>query len=388
MNDRVSREPNAAVAESPSVPRWAWPATAAVLGVLFLIRLTFAVSHVLADGGTRIGIPVFEEITGILLGAPAVVILVVLVLRYPLYGPSWRRAAFVIVLAFVPLSLAHTWLLVVLRATIGPWFGFTQFDFGVPAARFAYEGMTDLVHSIAIGGGFTAARVIGERRARERRALSLERALLDAELRTLRLRLEPHFLFNALNTVASTMYADVAAADAQLGHLSALLRAALRTTDTQEVTLDEELALLEHYLAIVRARFEDRLDVRLAITPEAKRCLVPSLLLQPLVENAIRHGAVEQRGRGVVTVSAQVQGHTLRVRVHDDGPGLPPGRDALDAGTGVSATVQRLRLLYGDGQSVAIGNVPGGFEVAITMPARVAPAPRTRSSARSTVGAR
>ena len=102
------------------MPRWAWPATAAVLGVLFLIRLTFAVSHVLADGGTRIGIPVFEEITGILLGAPAVVILVVLVLRYPLYGPSWRRAAFVIVLAFVPLSLAHTWLLVVLRATIGP----------------------------------------------------------------------------------------------------------------------------------------------------------------------------------------------------------------------------------------------------------------------------
>ena len=353
---------------------WMWGAAAVVVVVLGLVRLTFAVTHELDDGGLRVAERVFEEISGAMIGAPAVFAAVYLLRRFPLTGPSWQRAVLAQGLAFVPVSLVHTWLLVTARAIAGPWFGFHAYGFAVPATRLAYEGMTDLVHAVAIIGCFTAVSVLRDRQVRERRNAEVERALLDAELWTLRLRLEPHFLFNTLNTISSTMYTDVAAADAQLAHLAALLRAALRTSDRQQVPLAEELDLLEHYVAIVRARFEDRVAIAVTATEEARRCLVPSLLLQPLVENAIGHGAVERTGRGAVTVTAEVVSDELRLRVHDDGPGAPPGRDPLDSGTGLSATVQRLRLLHGTAQRVTVGNVTGGFEVAIAIPARQLPA--------------
>ncbi|MBI2796807.1 MAG: histidine kinase [Gemmatimonadetes bacterium] len=367
--DRELRPRAVAAHALPRDDRWMWTAAAVVVVVLGLVRLTFAVTRELDDAGRRVAERVFEETSGALIGAPAVFASVWLLRRFPLAGPSWQRALLAQLVFFVPVSLVHTTMLVKLRALSGPWFGFHTYGWAVLPTRLAYEGMTDLVHAVAIIGCFTAIGVLRERQARERRNAEVERALLDAELRTLRLRLEPHFLFNALNTISGTMYADVPAADAQLTHLSALLRAALRTSETQQVALREELDLLEHYVAIVRARFEERLVITVTATDEAKACLVPSLLLQPLVENAIRHGAVELTGHGVVTVSAVVAGGELRLGVHDDGPGLAPGRDPLDSGTGLSATVQRLRLLHGEAQRVTIGNVSGGFEVVIALPA-------------------
>ena len=178
------------------------------------------------------------------------------------------------------------------------------------------------------------------------------------------------------------MYEDVDAADAQLAQLAELLRASLRTTHAHEVPAREELRLLEQYLGLLRARFGDRLDATVTAPPDVADLLVPSMLLQPLVENAVRHGGVSRVGRGRVTVTlaredtpAAPCGPALTVRVHDDGP--PPdgepeaGRGAPAGGTGLSATARRLGLLYGAAQRMCAGPAAdGGFEVVLQIPAR------------------
>jgi LytS/YehU family sensor histidine kinase len=351
-----------------------WPAAGGVVLALFVIRLAWAIAFEVAEGTGAPGPRVFEEATGALLSVPAIAVLVLLLRGNSLAGPHPWRAAARVTAGFVPVSIAHTWLLVHLRHLAGPWLGFTQYDLSAGPSRYVYEGMISLVHAIAIVAGFTAAELALNRREREADEARLARALLESELRVLRLRLQPHFLFNALNTISGTMYEDVTAADAQLAHLAELLRAALRSSDAAEVPLGEELATLGHYLALLEARFEDRLDVAVDVPDALRACLVPALLLQPLVENAIRHGALEASGRGTVRVTGTVAGGTLTLRVWDDGPGLPPGRDPLDTGTGLSTTVHRLRLLHGEAQRVTAGNVPGGFAVTIALPERRAAA--------------
>ncbi len=223
-------------------------------------------------------------------------------------------------------------------------------------------------------------------RARELRAARLESSLARSQLRNLRLQLQPHFLFNALHTVSATMYDDPAAADEMLDQLAELLRASLRTAQADEVPLGEELALLDRYLAIQRARFGDRLEVSIQVEPGADSLLVPSLLLQPLVENAIRHGNAERAGRGAIAVRAHREDGRLVLEVEDDGSGatgpgavvvgpvLAGNRGAAGVavrGIGLSATAERLQLLYGDAQTFSAGTGrEGGFLVRAALPAR------------------
>jgi two-component system, LytTR family, sensor kinase len=210
-------------------------------------------------------------------------------------------------------------------------------------------------------------------RERELRAAQLEGSLARAQLRNLRLQLQPHFLFNALNTISATMYDDPRAADEMLAQLAELLRASLRTAQTDEVPLSEELAVLDCYLAILRARFGDRLAVTLEIEPGTAGALVPSMILQPLVENAVRHGNAERQGRGAVAVRARREGGRLILEVEDDGGG--EGTAHPGTGVGLSATAERLCLLYGDAQTFSAGNGGGGFRVRATLPLRHAEAP-------------
>jgi len=212
-------------------------------------------------------------------------------------------------------------------------------------------------------------------RARERQAAALERSLLRAELSSLRLQLQPHFLFNALNTISSTMYEDVDAADALLGRLADLLRTSLRTTHTHEVPAREELAILSQYLELMRARFGDALAVTVDAPDDVADLLVPSMVLQPLVENAVRHGGVSSVGRGRVVVALQRDGEWLEITVRDSvedvrtrAPSPEPGVPTV--GTGLSATARRLQLLYGDDQSMRAGPTADGWEVVLRIPAR------------------
>lgn len=214
---------------------------------------------------------------------------------------------------------------------------------------------------------------------REIRASQLEARLSQSQLEALRRQIHPHFLFNTLHGISTLMHRDVALADEMIARLSDLLRATLDREDVQEVTLAEELAVLERYLGIMQLRFGDRLQVSLEIAPDVNEALVPHFLLQPLVENAIQHGVARRAGVGRVRVAAgpAADGRALAITVVDDGPGLEAGEARAREGIGLSNTRLRLRELYGDAGALTIAAAPGqGTEVTVRVPYRRADALR------------
>ncbi|AHG88763.1 histidine kinase internal region [Gemmatirosa kalamazoonensis] len=354
-----------------------------VVGV-FVVRLTYFLFLDLADGRAgHVAERLFNEVTGGLLAAIPLAAMAWLAHRWPLARPLRRGTLAVYLAGFVLLSAVHTTLMIAVRAALAPLLGLTGYEYAFSAARYAYEGANDVLVFVAAVALLALAESVLAERDRERRAASLERSLLRAELSNLRLQLQPHFLFNALNTISSTMYDDVDAADALLGRLSDLLRTSLRTTHTHEVPARDELAILAQYLELMRARFGDRLDVTVDAPDDVGDLLVPSMVLQPLVENAVRHGGVSRIGRGRVAVALRREGATLVLTVRDSGlgtrdstPSRVPSPESRvptpDGGTGLSATARRLQLLYGDDGSMRAGPTHDGWEVVIRIPARAA----------------
>jgi two-component system LytT family sensor kinase len=208
-------------------------------------------------------------------------------------------------------------------------------------------------------------------RERERRAVELEQRLTAARLQALQMQLNPHVLFNTLNAISSLMHKDVEAADRMLVRLSELLRRALDTRDRQEVPLHEELTFLDRYLEIERTRFGARLEIERQIDATALNAMVPNLLLQPLVENAIKHGIEGQR-RGRLWLDVHREGGELVLLVRDNGPGPKPERDqSRGHGIGLSNTRRRLEQLYGSRQKLVMRSAEGGgTEVMVRMPWR------------------
>jgi len=203
----------------------------------------------------------------------------------------------------------------------------------------------------------------------------MERSFSQARLNSLRMQLDPHFLFNALNTISSQVERDPRLARTMIEHLGDLLRLSLDSRDRQEIPLAEELAFLDHYVAIQKIRFEENLRIEIRVTPEVKYALVPCLILQPLVENAIRHGISRRASGGTVTVTAGRYANRVEIRVADDGIGLPLGW-ALEtsSGTGLSVTRARIVGLHPDGNS-SLSVRPrrgGGTEAEIALPLRFA----------------
>lgn len=220
------------------------------------------------------------------------------------------------------------------------------------------------------------AATSGQRyRAAELQVEKLERSFSEARLVALRMQLDPHFLFNALNTISSEVTHDPKLARRMIEHLGELLRRSLDLQGEQQIPLADELAFLDHYLAIQRLRFGDRLSIEITIDPDALAVLVPSLLMQPLVENAIRHGISGRAGGGMIRIDARQAGGRLEIRVADDGVGLPSGwTGASDTGVGLSITRERVLGLHPIGEArFAIGpRVDGGTEVTMSFPVRLA----------------
>lgn len=199
-----------------------------------------------------------------------------------------------------------------------------------------------------------------------RRYLEVERSHVDAQLTALRAQLDPHFLFNTLNALAELAHQDASLTERLILRLSELLRRSLSDSDKHFATLAEELDFLEAYLDIHRALMRDRLQVDIDVTAELRSLVVPSLLLQPLVENAIRHGLAPKRDGGRVRVQARRDGAALEVIVSDDGVG---GRAPLQEGIGLGNLRRRLDVLYGGvARMQATGRTNGGFEVRLLLP--------------------
>src|SRR5690349_21860492 len=199
------------------------------------------------------------------------------------------------------------------------------------------------------------------------RASQLEARLAQAQLQVLRMQLQPHFLFNTLHTISALMHRDVKRADSMIAALSDLLRMSLRSVGVQEVELREELDFLQRYLEIMRLRFGDRLTVTLDIDPEVLDARVPTLVLQPLVENAFRHGFGDSMRAGHVRLTVAPDGEMLRCEVIDNGRGIPQA--APREGVGISNTRARLRHLYGERFSLELmANPGGGARVSLAIP--------------------
>jgi two-component system LytT family sensor kinase len=208
------------------------------------------------------------------------------------------------------------------------------------------------------------------------RAVRLEAQMSEARLSALRMELNPHFLFNALNAVSGLVRrADNGAAVEMIGRLGGLLRVALRGDTRHEIPLREELDYLGHYLEIERVRFHDRLSVDVRVEPGLERALVPALILQPLVENAIRHGVAPVPEPGRVTLRARRVQERMRLEVENTGRGVAEG--ALDSpGVGIRNTLARLDALYCGAASLRLENLPaGGVRAALDLPVRLAAEP-------------
>jgi signal transduction histidine kinase len=223
-----------------------------------------------------------------------------------------------------------------------------------------------------------------QRHAADRRikALELEKLLAESRFDTLRTRLHPHVLFNALNAISAHVENDPRQARWILEQFGSMLRLSLEHDREPEIPLERELAYVECYLDLQKVRFEDRFEVITKVDPDVLDAYVPTFILQPLVENALRHGVLTRSSPGQILIEACREDGSLRLSVRDDGPGLPAGWDeAGNAGVGLNNTRERLHRLYGKDQSLDIAAAPGaGVHVALTLPFRKTRGLRSGSS--------
>jgi signal transduction histidine kinase len=204
------------------------------------------------------------------------------------------------------------------------------------------------------------------RRSRERE--QLEKRVTEMRLQLLNMQLQPHFLFNTLNTIAELVHHDADTADRMITGLSDLLRGALDLGTQQVIALEKEVELLRLYVDIQQARFGERLQVSIIVDEDVRAAMVPALLLQPLVENAIRHGLAKRVAAGRIAVHARRTGGEVRIDVANDGPEGPPEDGALSERVGLGITRARLEALYGAAHRLTLSRTDGGARVSIQIP--------------------
>ncbi|HWS54174.1 MAG TPA: histidine kinase [Pyrinomonadaceae bacterium] len=223
----------------------------------------------------------------------------------------------------------------------------------------------------------SAFRYYKRSREGELRASQLEAQLSRAQLQALKMQLQPHFLFNTLHSISALVHRDPDCADRMIARLGDFLRLTLENSGAQEVSLQKELEFLRCYLEIERVRFRDRLTTRMDIDPRTLDTPVPNLILQPIVENALRHGIAPRSSPGRIEISTKRDNDSLRIQVKDNGPGLPAiskpnGR--FREGVGLANTRARLARLYGGSHRLELANAPeGGLVVTLEIPAHRGP---------------
>jgi len=322
------------------------------------------------------------QLSQVLTYAPLTPFVLVLARRYPVQRGIWGRR---ILLYFVG-GLAFTTAHVVLRGLTYPVWdtaikGYTSAIWN--SAAHAFRLRWDLFESLFlqnviddITGTYVPIVLIAHVvsyyqrfRERELRSSQLQTQLAKAHLQTLKSQLQPHFLFNTMHSISALMLTDVPAADRMMTRLSDLLRMSLEASGTQITTLSHELEFLNCYLEIEKVRFEERLTIVLNIAPEALDARVPHLLLQPLVDNAVKHGISKLYDGGEIQISAMAVGAELQLEVKDNGPGIGQPDGLHRTGLGLKVTRERLEALYGQEQSMELIHRPeGGAAVRISIP--------------------
>jgi len=290
--------------------------------------------------------------------------------RFRLERRSWLRA--------LPIHLAFTILFHIIHTLTA--FSILRLIEGeslIPRPFLSYYA-TRVVGRLALGvivywsilGASYAFEYYRKFREQELQASRLRAQLVEAQLDALKMQLHPHFLFNTLHAISALMDEDVRAARRMIARLGELLRLTLENAGQQEIALKEELEMLGRYLEVEQIRFQDRLQVRMAIAPETLVASVPNLILQPIVENAIKYGIAPSLSAGVIEIVSVRKDGRIELQVSDDGPGLRTSNgDAFKEGIGLSNTRERLRQLYGENHNFEIRNgEKSGLVVTLSIP--------------------
>ncbi len=307
--------------------------------------------------------------------APLTPVIITLARRFPLVGGSWKTGLAVHVPSFILCSAVHSAVVILIVLTVKPWDNMGPEGFWPRfLARFKGSLGSDLLIYGGVVGICYAIDYYRKYREREYVAAQLETQLAQAQLDSLRMQLHPHFLFNTLNGIVGLVRDNNnEAAVTMLVGLSDLLRHALEHSNRQEVELKEELNFIKLYLSIQQMRFSDRLQVDFEIDPGTTQALVPNLLIQPLVENALRHGIGRSADSGSIKICARRNTDRLSITVADNGGGLPNNWQLkTSSGIGLANTIARLQQLYGENYGFDIRNRDqGGVEVEVIMPLRI-----------------
>jgi signal transduction histidine kinase len=358
-----------------STKKWvAIVAVWAMLGVIYAGPIYFEVR---SEGMEHAAWRVFSwGILTWLAWAPLTPAIVWLARRYSLVEEQWKRNLLIHLPAFLFISALHTAAATAITLSVKPFdnMGSSPFTFW-PRFLSRLKGSfgSDLLVYGAVIGICYALDYYRKYREREFLASRLEAQLAQAQLDSLRMQLHPHFLFNTLNSIAGLVRDNKnSAAVSMLVGLSDLLRHALEHSSQHEVELREELNFIKLYLKIQEMRFSDRLHIEFDIDPATTKALVPNLILQPLTENALRHGIGRSAESGVVGISSAIANGHLRLTVYDNGAGLPDDWQMKGStGIGLANTAARLQQLYDDNHQFDIRNRDGGgVEVVILIPLR------------------
>jgi len=281
---------------------------------------------------------------------------------------GWHKDLPVQLVAAAAIAFAHAELSAILRWLLGLSASSDLRD----VARSAIVTLaSSFIRYWMIAGVYLAVSYFAELKQRELAAARLATSLAEARLESLRGKLHPHFLFNTLNSIAALVRENPPAAEEMIGTLSDLLRASLASADVHEITLAEELELVSKYASVEQVRFGDRLRIIVDAPAALNEALVPQLLLQPIVENAIRHGVAPREGPGTVRISGSSSNGRLQLVVEDDGIGIGATHEGSGHGIGLGATRERLQYTYGADHAIIVApRQPSGTRVTIDLPLR------------------
>ena len=354
--------------------RWRWIAAIWTAGGLVDASQTILVMH--AEGKHHAWLPLFgTELVSWLPWALATPLVIQLARRFPVTRGTNMRTVGVHLLAFVVLSAVAEGWSAMLQVLVNPWNNRKWPTFLDPwTESLIYQVVTFLIAYALI---LTVTYVIDARESMARQATEaarLNEELSKAQLAALRRQIEPHFMYNTLNSIAGLVrdHRNDTAVGMIVG-LSEFLRRSTEDSHRSQVALVEEVEYLQRYLDIQKARFGERLRISLDIPAELLRAQVPNLLLQPLVENAIKHGISKRVAGGTVRVAGACHNGNLCLSVYNDGPPLPALLDATQTGVGIKNLRTRLRILHGSESELQLRQAdPGGVEVLVTLPFREA----------------
>ena len=360
------------------VPLWQrrWARFLIILGIWTFIGIVFTLQGYFTSYRSprpvRLVDSAYLQFTWSYLWALATPLVVWAAARLPIERNNWLRSSLLHVPISIVLSLGVT--------AIGHVLNWLYWDFSL-GKPFSWERMGRfVVANFSEGIGIymlialTSYAFSYYRRFREGqlRTLQLEAQLSQAQLQALKMQLHPHFLFNTLHSISALLNKDADAARKMITRLGDFLRLTLENSGSQEVTLQQEMEFLSCYLEIERIRFQDRLTTRIDVAQQTLDAKVPNLLLQPIVENAIRHGIAPRSTPGLIEIEAKQRNGTLRIQVRDNGPGLPAHRTSenlFKRGLGLANTETRLERLYGSDHLFDLSNDPdGGMVVTMEIP--------------------